>query len=190
MEAMGDKLSAKALMHKAGVPLVPGSDGGVETIEEAQVVVKKIGYPVIIKATAGGGGKGMRVVRADNELESAFRACRSEGQNYFANPTVYIERFINDPKHIEIQVFGDTHGNVVHLFERECSVQRRHQKIIEESPSPSVPNDVRLKMGAAAVKAAQSINYIGAGTIEFIFDNKTKEFFFNCVSWTYKINCV
>jgi acetyl-CoA carboxylase, biotin carboxylase subunit len=178
MEAMGDKLSAKALMHKAGVPLVPGSDGGVETIEEAQVVVKKIGYPVIIKATAGGGGKGMRVVRADNELESAFRACRSEGQNYFANPTVYIERFINDPKHIEIQVFGDTHGNVVHLFERECSVQRRHQKIIEESPSPSVPNDVRLKMGAAAVKAAQSINYIGAGTIEFIFDNKTKEFFF------------
>lgn len=178
MEAMGDKLSAKALMRKAGVPLVPGSDGGVETVEEAQAVVKKIGYPVIIKASAGGGGKGMRVVRANGELESAFRACRSEGQNYFANPTVYIERFINDPKHIEIQVFGDTHGNVVHLFERECSVQRRHQKIIEESPSPSVPNDVRLKMGAAAVKAAQSINYIGAGTIEFIFDNQTKEFFF------------
>ena len=178
MEAMGDKLSAKALMKKAGVPLVPGSDGGVESLEEAQTIAKKIGYPIIIKATAGGGGKGMRVVRADNELESAFRACRSEGQNYFANPTVYIERFINDPKHIEIQVFGDTHGNVVHLFERECSVQRRHQKIIEESPSPSVPNDVRLKMGAAAVKAAQSINYIGAGTIEFIFDNQTKEFFF------------
>lgn len=178
MEAMGDKLSAKALMKKAGVPLVPGSDGGVETVEDARAVVKKIGYPVIIKATAGGGGKGMRVVRADNELESAFRACRSEGQNYFANPTVYIERFINDPKHIEIQVFGDTHGNVVHLFERECSVQRRHQKIIEESPSPSVPNDVRLKMGDAAVKAAKSINYVGAGTIEFIFDNQTKEFFF------------
>lgn len=178
MEAMGDKLSAKALMKKAGVPLVPGSDGGVESVEEAQAIVNKIGYPVIIKASAGGGGKGMRVVRADNELESAFRACRSEGQNYFANPTVYIERFINDPKHIEIQVFGDTHGNVVHLFERECSVQRRHQKIIEESPSPSVPNDVRQKMGDAAVRAAQSINYVGAGTIEFIFDNKTKEFFF------------
>ncbi len=178
MEAMGDKLSAKALMRKAGVPLVPGSDGGVESLEEAQAITKKIGYPIIIKATAGGGGKGMRVVRADNELESAFRACRSEGQNYFANPTVYIERFINDPKHIEIQVFGDTHGHVVHLFERECSVQRRHQKIIEESPSPSVPHDVRLKMGEAAVKAAESINYIGAGTIEFIFDNKTKEFFF------------
>jgi acetyl-CoA carboxylase, biotin carboxylase subunit len=178
MEAMGDKLSAKALMKKAGVPLVPGSDGGVESVEEAQKIAAKIGYPIIIKATAGGGGKGMRVVRADEELESAFRACRSEGQNYFANPTVYIERFINDPKHIEIQVFGDTHGNVVHLFERECSVQRRHQKIIEESPSPSVPNDVRYKMGDAAVRAAKSIAYVGAGTIEFIFDNKTKEFFF------------
>lgn len=178
MEVMGDKLSAKALMRKANVPLVPGSEGGVETLEEARAVVRQIGYPVIIKASAGGGGKGMRVVRADAELESAFRACRSEGQNYFANPTVYIERFINDPKHIEIQVFGDTHGNVVHLFERECSVQRRHQKIIEESPSPSVPNDVRLKLGEAAVRAAKSINYVGAGTIEFIFDNQTKEFFF------------
>jgi acetyl-CoA carboxylase, biotin carboxylase subunit len=178
MEAMGDKLSAKALMKKAGVPQVPGSDGGVETLEAAQVVVQKIGYPIIIKATAGGGGKGMRVVRAEAELESAFRACRSEGQNYFANPTVYIERFINDPKHIEIQVFGDNHGNVVHLFERECSVQRRHQKIIEESPSPSVPPDVRTKLGDAAVKAAKSINYVGAGTIEFIFDNQTKDFFF------------
>lgn len=178
MEAMGDKLSAKALMKKAGVPLVPGSEGGVESVEQAQVIANEIGYPVIIKATAGGGGKGMRVVKTESELESAFRACRSEGQNYFANPTVYMEKFINDPKHIEIQVFGDTHGNVVHLFERECSVQRRHQKIIEESPSPSVPNDVRIKMGDAAVKAAKSIDYIGAGTIEFIFDNKTKEFFF------------
>lgn len=178
MESMGDKLSAKALMKKAGVPLVPGSDGGVETVEEALVIVKKIGLPIIIKATAGGGGKGMRVVRHESEIESAFRACRSEGQNYFANPTVYIERFINDPKHIEIQVFGDTHGNVVHLFERECSVQRRHQKIIEESPSPSVPMDVKLKMGEAAVRAAKSIGYVGAGTIEFIFDNQTKEFFF------------
>lgn len=178
MEAMGDKLSAKALMKIAGVPLVPGSDGGVETVEEALSIAKKIGLPIIIKATAGGGGKGMRVVRHESEIESAFRACRSEGQNYFANPTVYIEKFINDPKHIEIQVFGDTHGNVVHLFERECSVQRRHQKIIEESPSPSVPNDVRNKMGDAAVRAAKSINYVGAGTIEFIFDNQTKEFYF------------
>jgi acetyl-CoA carboxylase biotin carboxylase subunit len=178
IKAMGDKLSAKALMKKAKVPIVPGSDGPIETIEEAKAVVKSIGYPVIIKASAGGGGKGMRVVREESELESAFRACRSEGQNYFADPTVYIERFINDPKHIEIQVFGDTHGNVVHLFERECSVQRRHQKIIEEAPSPSVPPEVRIKMGDAAVRAASLISYVGAGTIEFIFDNSTKEYFF------------
>ncbi len=176
--AMGDKLSAKALMKKAKVPIVPGSDGGVDNVEDAARIAKEIGYPVIIKASAGGGGKGMRVVKKEDEIESAFRACRSEGQNYFSDPTVYIEKFINDPKHIEIQVFGDTHGNVVHLFERECSVQRRHQKIIEEAPSPSVPPDVRIKMGEAAVRAAQLINYVGAGTIEFIFDNKTKEYFF------------
>lgn len=178
IESMGDKLSAKALMKKAGVPTVPGSDGGVESVEEAQKIAEKIGLPVIIKASAGGGGKGMRVVRKMDELESAFRACRSEGQNYFADPTVYIEKFVNDPKHIEIQVFGDKHGNHVHLFERECSVQRRHQKIIEECPSPSVPQEVRLRMGDAAVRAAKQINYVGAGTIEFIFDNATKEFYF------------
>ncbi|HEY8271926.1 MAG TPA: acetyl-CoA carboxylase biotin carboxylase subunit, partial [Pseudobdellovibrionaceae bacterium] len=119
-----------------------------------------------------------RVVRKMEELESAYRACRSEGQNYFANPTVYIEKFVNDPKHIEIQIFGDKHNNHVHLFERECSVQRRNQKIIEECPSPSLTNEVRLKMGAAAVRAAKQINYVGAGTIEFIFDNQTKEFYF------------
>lgn len=178
MEAMGDKLSAKALMKKANVPTVPGSDGSVETAEEALKIATKIGLPVIIKASAGGGGKGMRVVRTEAEIESAFRACRSEGQNYFADPTVYIEKFVTDPKHIEIQVFGDKHGNVVHLFERECSVQRRHQKIIEESPSPSVPPEVRIKMGEASVRAAQKINYVGAGTIEYIFDNSTKEFYF------------
>jgi len=178
IEAMGDKLSAKALMKKANVPTVPGSDGSVETVEEATKVAKKIGLPVIIKASAGGGGKGMRVVKAESEIESAFRACRSEGQNYFADPTVYIEKFVTDPKHIEIQVFGDKHGNVIHLFERECSVQRRHQKIIEESPSPSVPQEVRIRMGEAAVRAAKQIGYVGAGTIEFIFDNSTKEFYF------------
>lgn len=178
MEAMGDKLSAKALMKLAKVPTVPGSDGSIDTVEQAIAIAKKIGLPIIIKASAGGGGKGMRVVRNEAEIESAFRACRSEGQNYFKDPTVYVEKFVSDPKHIEIQVFGDTHGNIVHLFERECSVQRRHQKIIEESPSPSVPPDVRLKMCDAAVRAAQKINYIGAGTIEFIFDNTTKEFYF------------
>ncbi|WP_413559152.1 acetyl-CoA carboxylase biotin carboxylase subunit [Bdellovibrio sp. HCB209] len=178
IESMGDKISAKALMKKSGVPTVPGSDGGVDTVEDALKVAEKIGLPVIIKATAGGGGKGMRIVRKMDEFESAFRACRSEGQNYFANPTVYIEKFINDPKHIEIQVFGDKHGNHVHLFERECSVQRRNQKIIEESPSPSVPHEVRLRMGEASVRAAKQINYVGAGTIEYIFDNTTKEFYF------------
>jgi acetyl-CoA carboxylase, biotin carboxylase subunit len=178
MQAMGDKLSAKALMKKAKVPTVPGSDGAVDSVEQAREVCNKIGYPVMIKASAGGGGKGMRVVRQETELESAFRACQSEGQNYFADKTVYIEKFVTDPKHIEIQVFGDTKGNVIHLFERECSVQRRHQKLIEEAPSPSVPPEVRIKMGDAAVRAAKQINYVGAGTIEFIFDNSTKEFYF------------
>ncbi len=178
IEAMGDKLSAKALMKVAEVPTVPGSDGAVDSLEDAEKICKKIGFPVIIKASAGGGGKGMRVIFSQNELESGFRAARSEGQNYFANGTVYIERFINDPKHIEIQIFGDKHGNVVHLYERECSVQRRHQKILEEAPSPSVPPEVRIRMGEAAVRAAKLIGYVGAGTFEFIFDNKTKEFFF------------
>lgn len=178
IESMGDKLAAKALMKKAQVPTVPGSDGPVETLEEAQRIVNKIGFPVIIKASAGGGGKGMRVVRKDTEMESAFRACRSEGMNYFGDGTVYIEKFVTDPKHIEIQVFGDKHGNVVHLYERECSVQRRHQKIIEEAPSPSLTPEIRNKMGEAAVRAAKLINYVGAGTLEFIFDNQTKEFFF------------
>ncbi len=178
IRAMGDKLSALKLMREADVPTVPGSGGPVKDVEHAKEVVKKIGLPVIIKATAGGGGKGMRVVHKIEDLESSFRAAQSEGLNYFKNDTVYIEKFINSPKHIEVQVFGDKHGNVVHLFERECSIQRRHQKIIEESPSPSVPQDVRLKLGAVAVKAAKSINYIGAGTLEFIFDNNTKEFYF------------
>ena len=178
IEAMGDKLSAIALMKKAEVPTVPGSDGPVDTIEQAREVAQTIGFPIMIKATAGGGGKGMRVVHEESELESAYRAARSEGANYFKNDTVYMERFITNPKHIEIQVFADTHGNVVHLFERECSIQRRHQKIIEESPSPSVPDEVRNRMGEVSVKAAASIGYVGAGTFEFIFDNSTKEFFF------------
>lgn len=175
---MGDKLSAIALMRKAGVPTVPGSNGPVNSVEEAHQFAEKIGFPIMIKATAGGGGKGMRVVHEAKELESAYRAARSEGLNYFKNDIVYMERFITSPKHIEIQVFGDKHGNVVHLFERECSIQRRHQKIIEESPSPSVPPEVREKMGEVAVKAAKAIDYVGAGTFEFIFDNNTKEFFF------------
>ena len=178
IRAMGDKLSAIRLMKAADVPTVPGSGGPVDTIEDAKKVCEKIGLPVIIKATAGGGGKGMRVVYKMEELESSYRAARSEGLNYFKNDTVYIERYIQNPKHIEVQVFGDKHGNVVHLFERECSIQRRHQKLIEESPSPSVPPEVRKKLGEVSVRAAKSINYVGAGTFEFIFDNVTKEFFF------------
>ncbi|MAV90877.1 MAG: acetyl-CoA carboxylase biotin carboxylase subunit [Bdellovibrionaceae bacterium] len=176
--AMGDKLNSRELMKKAGVPTVPGSPGPVTTVEEAEKEAQRIGFPVIIKASAGGGGKGIRVVHEPKELASSFRACQSEGKNFFRDDRVFIERFIQNPKHIEIQVFGDTHGNVVHLFERECSMQRRHQKLIEESPSISVPDEVRQKMGEVSVTAAKSIQYVGAGTIEFIFDNNTKEFFF------------
>ncbi len=176
--SMGDKLASRELMKDAGVPTVPGSPGAITDVAEAEKVAEKIGYPVIIKASAGGGGKGIRVVLDPKELASSFRACQSEGKNYFSDDRVFIERFIQNPKHIEIQVFGDKHGNVVHLFERECSVQRRHQKVIEESPSISVPDTVRETMGSVAVKAAESIKYVGAGTIEFIFDNNTKEFFF------------
>ncbi len=178
IEMMGDKIQAKEAMKKAGVPTVPGSSHAVDTIEEAQKLIQKIGLPVLIKATAGGGGKGMRLVQNEKDLPNTFRSARSEAQNYFGNSSVYIERFIENPKHIEIQVFGDTHGNVIHLFDRECSIQRRHQKIIEEAPSPSVPEDIRKKMGEIAVNAAQHIHYVGAGTFEFIFDNTTKEFFF------------
>ena len=178
IEAMGDKLTSRQLMKQTGVPIVPGSPGPVTSIEDARKISESIGFPVIIKASAGGGGKGIRVVTNPKELPSAFRACQSEGKNYFKNDQVFIERFIQNPKHIEIQVFGDQHGNAVHLFERECSIQRRHQKLIEESPSPSVPDQVRQKMGEVAVTAIQSIKYQGAGTIEFIFDNTTKEFFF------------
>ena len=175
---MGDKIASRELMRKAGVPIVPGTPGAVTSTEEAEKWAQEIGYPVIIKASAGGGGKGIRVVHAREDLASAFRACQSEGRNSFGDDRVFIERYVQSPKHIEVQVFGDTHGNVCHLFERECSVQRRHQKLIEESPSISVPQHVREEMGRIAVKAAKSINYVGAGTIEFIFDNQTKEFFF------------
>ncbi|MCB0363277.1 MAG: acetyl-CoA carboxylase biotin carboxylase subunit, partial [Bdellovibrionales bacterium] len=178
IEAMGDKLASRELMKAANVPTVPGSPGAIANLEEAIEESQRIGYPIMIKASAGGGGKGIRVAYSPEELPSAFRACQSEGKNYFSDDRVFIERFIQNPKHIEIQVFGDKHGNVVHMFERECSVQRRNQKILEESPSIAVPPEIREKMGQVAVRAAKSINYVGAGTIEFIFDNKTKEFFF------------
>jgi acetyl-CoA carboxylase biotin carboxylase subunit len=175
---MGDKITAKKTMQKAGVPTVPGSVGLVPTADEAKKIAKEVGYPILIKATSGGGGKGMRLVHKESEIAAAFKSAQNEARNFFGDDQVYIERYVQNPKHIEIQVFGDQHGNVIHLYERECSIQRRHQKIIEESPSPSLPPDVREKMGQIAVKAAKAIGYYSAGTFEFIFDNITKEFFF------------
>ena len=160
------------------MPIVPGSDGPVTTLEEVRALVKKIGYPIMIKASAGGGGKGMRLVTKENELESAVRGAKSEALSYFGDDKIYVEKYVTNPKHIEIQIFGDGHGNVVHLFERECSIQRRHQKIIEESPSPALDQKTRIAMGEIAVKAAKAVNYCGAGTVEFIFDIDTKEFYF------------
>lgn len=178
ISSMGDKLSARELMKKAGVPIVPGSDGPVSTLDDVRAVVKKTGFPIMIKASAGGGGKGMRFVNTEAELESAVRAAKSEALNYFGDDKVYVEKYVKNPKHIEIQVFGDSHGNVVHIYERECSIQRRHQKIIEESPSPALTQKTREAMGEIAVKAAKSVNYTGAGTIEFIFDIDSGEFYF------------
>ncbi len=175
--AMGDKSLAKDTMRKAGVPVVPGSDGVVRDINEAKEIADGIGYPVMIKATAGGGGKGMRIVREGSEFEKAFQMASGEAGSAFGNSDVYIEKFVEQPRHIEIQVFGDQYGNVVHLNERDCSVQRRHQKLIEESPSPIISSELREKMGEAAIKGAKSVNYEGAGTIEFLVD-KNKNFYF------------
>jgi acetyl-CoA carboxylase biotin carboxylase subunit len=175
---MGDKSRAKALMTASGVPVVPGSDGEIASLAEAQEVIERTGYPVIIKASAGGGGRGMRIVYEKDELEKAFNYASTEAQQAFGDSRVYIEKYIASPKHIEVQVLGDRHGNVVHLFERDCSIQRRHQKLVEEAPSAVIDNDTREKMGDIAVKAAQSVGYDSAGTIEFLFDPDTGEFFF------------
>lgn len=178
IELMGDKISAKLWLKKAGIPVVPGSDGPVQDIEQAKRVCREIGYPVMIKAAAGGGGKGMRLVYHEHELESHFRACQSEGENYFGDPTVFIEKYVQNPKHIEVQVLGDKHGNLIHLYERECSIQRRNQKLIEETPSPSLDEETRQRLCEVALKAAKFMKYYSAGTLEFIYDAITKEFFF------------
>lgn len=173
INSMGDKSSARDTMRKAGVPVVPGTQGLVDDEREAFSIAEEIGFPVIIKATAGGGGKGMRVARDASELSRALSAAQSEAQNAFGDGGVYIEKYLKPIRHIEIQVMADSHGNVIHLGERDCSVQRRHQKLIEEAPSPVITPALREKMGDAAVKAAKNINYEGAGTVEFIFaDNK------------------
>ncbi|MEI8133914.1 MAG: acetyl-CoA carboxylase biotin carboxylase subunit [bacterium] len=177
IQAMGDKARAKETMKKAGVPVVPGTDGVVESLDEAMDVAKQIGFPVIIKAVAGGGGRGMRVVTKEEDLAVNVQMAQSEAVGAFGNGAVYIERYVGKPRHIEIQVFGDKFGTVVHYNERECSIQRRHQKLVEESPSPVVTEALRQKMGDAAVKGAASVGYVGAGTIEFLLDADSNFYF-------------
>jgi acetyl-CoA carboxylase biotin carboxylase subunit len=174
---MGDKSQAKKAMIKAGVPVVPGSPGVVEDEEAAKKVAKDIGFPVILKASAGGGGRGMRVVREMSELMPAFRAAQAEAAAAFGVPDVYIERYVDGPRHIEIQVMADAKGNTVHLGERECSIQRRHQKIIEEAPSPTVSEKLRQRMGRTAVEAARAVQYVNAGTVEFLLDSSGNYYF-------------
>ncbi len=178
IQKMGIKDVARETMRKANVPIVPGSEGIVESEQEAIEVAENIGYPVIIKATAGGGGKGIRVARNEEELIKGIRVTQKEAETAFGNPGVYLEKFIEDFRHVEIQVLADNHGNVIHLGERDCTVQRRLQKLIEETPSPAITPEIREKMGEAAINAAKAVDYVGAGTIEFIFDRKTKQFYF------------
>ena len=176
IRVMGDKITAKDTMKALGVPCVPGSDGGVDTLEEALKIGEDFGYPVIIKATAGGGGKGMKVAQSAEEMKSAFQTARAEGKSNFGNPDVYIEKYLTTPRHIEIQVFGDGKGNAVHLGERDCSLQRRHQKVFEEAPGPAIDAATRAHIGKICADAVANINYIGAGTIEFLYENG--DFFF------------
>ena len=177
ISAMGDKAFAKETMRKALVPVVPGSDGVVKNLEEARAIAEQTGYPVMLKAAAGGGGKGMRMIMNEEELVKNFSLTTNEAEKAFGNGNLYIEKFIEEPRHIEIQILGDRHGNVVSLGERDCTIQRRHQKLIEETPSPYITAEVREAMGAAAVKGVKSVNYEGAGTVEFIVD-KHKDFYF------------
>ena len=176
MRKMGDKATARKTMIENDVPVTPGT-GILKTVEEVKDFAHKAGYPIILKATAGGGGKGMRVVRCDDEVETNFNLCQSEAQNFFGNPDVYAEKFLENPRHIEVQILGDQYGNVVHLGERDCSIQRRHQKLLEEAPSPAIDEATRKEMGAAAVRAAKAINYEGAGTCEFLLDHDGKWYF-------------
>jgi acetyl-CoA carboxylase, biotin carboxylase subunit len=177
INSMGDKITAKETMIKAGVPVVPGGEGLLQSVEEAKGLAKDMGYPVILKATAGGGGKGMRIVYEESELERQYTNAKQEAGASFKNDGIYMEKFVEEPRHIEIQVAGDQYGNVCHLSERDCSIQRRHQKLVEESPSPFMTDDLRFRMGEAAKKAAGAINYESVGTIEFLVD-KHRNFYF------------
>lgn len=175
---MGAKDVARETMREAGVPIVPGSQGVIDSVEDGLKIAEEIGYPVIIKATAGGGGKGIRVARDEEELKKGIQITQQEAATAFGNPGVYLEKFIEDFRHVEIQVLADNHGNVIHLGERDCTIQRRLQKLVEETPSPALTEEVRQKMGEAAVKAAKAVNYSGAGTVEFIFDHHSNAFYF------------
>ncbi|MCC5925314.1 MAG: acetyl-CoA carboxylase biotin carboxylase subunit [Bacteroidetes bacterium] len=177
IDTMGNKSRAKDNMIKYGVPVVPGSDGLVKDAKTGQKIAEDIGFPVIIKASAGGGGRGMRIVKESSDFKKQFDAATSEAGAAFSNPDVYIEKFIEEPRHVEIQILGDQHGYITHLGERDCSMQRRHQKILEEAPSPAVDNELREEMGQAAVRAAQTVNYEGAGTVEFLLDKHRKFYF-------------
>jgi acetyl-CoA carboxylase biotin carboxylase subunit len=177
IQKMGDKITAKETMIKAGVPVVPGSDGLIRDLKTAKKIALEVGYPIMLKATAGGGGKGMRVVNTEEEIEAALEAAQKEAKASFGNDGMYIEKFVEEPRHVEIQIAGDQYGAVCHLSERECSIQRRHQKLVEESPSPFIDDEVRKKMGEAAILAGKSINYEGVGTVEFLVD-KYKNFYF------------
>lgn len=174
---MGDKAKAKETVRKAGVPVIPGSDGVVDNITEAQQEARRLGYPVIIKAVAGGGGRGMRIVKSDAELMESFPMAQAEAEKAFGKAELYLEKYIVNPKHIEFQLLADEHGNIVHLGERDCSIQRRHQKLIEETPCPIMTEELRRRMGRAAVRAAEAVNYTSAGTIEFLLD-RNGEFYF------------
>lgn len=177
MEIMGNKLSAKAAALKYDIPMVPGTEEAITNVEEAKARAVEVGFPILIKAAAGGGGKGMRIVNTVNDFEEQMQLAVSEATSAFGDGAVFIERYVTSPRHIEIQVLGDTHGNIVHLFERECSVQRRHQKVVEEAPSSVLTPEIREKMGKCAVDVARSVNYVGAGTVEFILDENLDFFF-------------
>jgi len=177
IRSMGDKSTAKTTMQKVGVPTVPGSEGLLSSPEEAAELAIGMGYPVMIKATAGGGGRGMRLVNSADQLVNLFKAAQGEAEAAFGNPGLYMEKFIDRPRHVEVQVLADRHGNVVHLGERDCSIQRRHQKLLEESPSPALDPALRVRMGEAAIAAAKSIKYEGAGTVEFLLDREGKFYF-------------
>src|ERR1044071_1611653 len=178
MEVMGSKTSARRAAIAAGAPVVPGTTEALMSFEDARDTSAEIGYPVMLKAAAGGGGKGMRQVANEAELQSAFEAARSEAASAFGNSDVYVEKIVEKPRHLEIQIFADAQGNYVHLGERECSIQRRHQKVIEECPSPIDDPELRRRMGESAIKIAQAVDYAGAGTVEFLFSDVTREFYF------------